>query len=96
MRKVESQPTHKKACDQTDEIENQVELICQNKSVQVCFGPSEDTATTLGSARDRILFLTMQLARKDVQLVEVQKERDFYSDAFNEAKLQNKKIVEEI
>ena len=22
MRKVESQPTHKKACDQTDEIEN--------------------------------------------------------------------------
>ena len=71
MRKPEcAKQERKKPIDTEAEIDSMQELITHDRGTQASFGPSEPDACTLGAARDRIIFLTQQLARKDKQLLE--------------------------
>ena len=98
MKKIEISKAHQKkqSTDFDTDMDTMREPIKHDKSIEACFGPHKGIPDTIGVAKDRIVFLTMQLARKDIQLVEAQRERDYYVEAFNEAKFQNKKIVEEL
>ena len=53
-------------------------------------------AVTLGEARDRIVQLTQILARKEYQVLFINKEKEFYKKAFNETHEQNKLIKQEL
>lgn len=73
--------------DTEAEIESMHEPLTYDEGTQVSFGPFEPDSLTLGAAKDRIIFLTQQLARKDKQLLECQSECKLFEQAFNEAKL---------
>ena len=51
---------------------------------------------TLGEAKDRIAQLTQLLARKEYQLLFVNKEKEFYRKAFEETRKQNSTIRDEL
>lgn len=88
MKKLEISKVNQKQSAEIDtDIDTMREKINNDKSTEAFFGPYDGIPDTIGIAKDRIVFLTMQLARKDLHLVEAQRERDFYVEAFNEAKL---------
>jgi len=53
-------------------------------------------SVTLGEARDRIAQLTQILARKEYQVLYINKEKEFYKRAFQEAHDQNLRIKKEL
>ena len=55
-----------------------------------------DKLVTLGQAKDRIVQLTKTLARKEYQVLFINKEKEFYRRAFKEASDQNQQIRKEL
>ena len=55
-----------------------------------------DKLVTLGQAKDRIVQLTKTLARKEYQVLFINKEKEFYKRAFKEASDQNQQIRKEL
>lgn len=56
----------------------------------------EEKIVTLGQAKDRIVQLTQILARKEYQVLFINKEKEFYKKAFKETHDQNQQIKKEI
>ena len=65
------------------------EPLTQEHGCQACFGPLDpaDETTTLGIARDQIVFLTEQLARKDKLLAEYRIDSEHMARGLNEVML---------
>ena len=55
-----------------------------------------DDVVTLGHAKDRIAHLTQILARKEYQVLFINREKDFYKRAFKETHDQNTQIKKEL
>ena len=55
-----------------------------------------DMMVTMGQAKDRIVQLTQTLARKEYQVLFLNKEKEFYKRAFKETHDQNNQIRQEL